>query len=266
MLWAWILSAMAQDAVRGEQLAGLGGCAACHTAEGGPALAGGYRIETPFGVFYGPNLTPDPEHGLGRWTYDDFVAAMRRGHGERGRMLWPSFPYDAFTHVVDRDLADLWAWLQAAAPAAVPDRPHEVKPRYRGGLGLWRMVAFRAARRWDDGLSWDDAGVASIRDPSARGHYLAEGLGHCGGCHTPRSAIGVPSRREALGGWEVMDAPALVPLDWSPRELASFLEDGMTPDGDVTGGEMWRVISEGTSRLSAADREALAGWVLAQSP
>lgn len=247
------------DAVRGEQIAGLGACVACHTTAGSPELAGGYAVRTAYGVFYGRNLTPDPT-GLGGWSYADFVTAMRLGRGADGHALWPAFPYASFSGLSDRDLSDLWAWLGTIAPVVQDDRPHEIKGAYRGGLGLWRMMAFRPATTFDDGLTDDGA---AIRDEATRGRYLVDALGHCGECHTPRSSVGVPKRHRYLQGWDDLHAPDISALGWNTSELASFLDDGMTPDGDVTGGEMFRVIREGTSRLNDADRRAIAAWITA---
>lgn len=243
--------ALAGDPVRGEQLAGLAGCGACHTAPDGAPYAGGHPVETRFGTFYGSNLTPDAEQGLGLWTEGDFVRAMRYGHGPDGRPYWPAFPYTSFTGMDDEDLADLWAWLRTLPPDPRHDQPHHLLPRFRGGLGLWRLIAFRPARS----VAVD------------RGQYLVDAVGHCGECHTPRTSLGVTRKRWYLSGNPDLHAPditATALAEWSEHELASFLRDGMTPDGDVTGGEMGRVIREGTSKLSDADLEAVVAWLRAQ--
>jgi mono/diheme cytochrome c family protein len=249
----WITLALAGDPVHGEQLAGLAGCGACHTADGGAPYAGGHAVVTRFGTFYGSNLTPDRVHGLGTWSEGDFVRAMRQGHGPDGRPYWPAFPYPSFTGMDDGDLADLWAWLRAQPAAATPDRPHEIVPRFRGGLGLWRALAFRPAK-------------VVVAD---RGQYLVDAVGHCGECHTPRTSVGVPRRQRYLAGSVELHAPNLTPAalgDWSEHDWVTFLRDGMTPDGDMTGAAMGRVVHEGTARLSDDDLAAMVAWLRAQRP
>ena len=115
------------DASRGAVWAELGSCGACHTAEEGAPYAGGHAIETDRGTFYGPNITPDPTHGIGEWTYDDFVRAMRHGRSPAGHTYWPAFPYPAYTHLRDAELADLWAYLRTLSPSDRPDQRHAVR-------------------------------------------------------------------------------------------------------------------------------------------
>lgn len=253
------------DAQRGERLAGLGGCVACHTAEGGVPLAGGHVLHTDQGDFVGPNLTPDPEHGLGRWTFEDFERAMRRGRDPEGRALWPAFPYPAFTRLDARDLADLWAWLRQVEPVARPDDPQQpARGLSRALLGLWRTLYFHPR--------------AALHEPelpadAARGRELVEGLGHCGGCHTARTATGGPRAGAHLAGSRQPPSggPNLTPHadglgGWTSDEVRSYLTDGLAPDGDVAGGEMARVIREGTSRLSDADLRAIVAYLRALPP
>ncbi len=255
-----LITARADDPARGARLAGLGGCPACHTAPGGAAMAGGAAIETAWGTFYGTNLTPDPTYGLGSWLYTDFARAMRTGRGPDGHVAWPVFPYDAFTHVDDHDLRDLWAWLRALPPSATPNQPHAPRgaARLPGARATWRSLAFKPA---------EPVALADAAPPAARGAYLAEGLGHCAGCHTPRSSVGVPLRRRALGGSE--HGPNISPHAdglgaWTVTDVVDYLATGMTPSGDFAGGEMARVIREGTSQLPDDDRVALAVWLLSQ--
>ena len=254
------------DPAWGEILAGLGECGACHTAEGGAPYAGGYAIRTRFGTFYGPNLTPDPETGIGTWTYADFSRAMREGRDEEGHALWPAFPYPSFTRLTDADLADLWAWLRAQEPVRAPNRPHEIRPRYNSRLllGIWRMIAF------DQGAFEPDPD----RDPAwNRGAYLGTSIGHCGECHSPRGAFGQVRRHRALAGQSDPPEPApnLTPSSegigsWTEADLTNLLEYGEKPDGDVLGGEMARIVREGSSRLSPEDRAAIVSWLVSLRP
>ncbi|MEO0601157.1 MAG: cytochrome c [Myxococcota bacterium] len=241
----------------GERLAGLAGCAACHTADDGEPYAGGYAIVTDYGTFYGSNLTPHPEHGLGQWTFDDFHRAMRRGKAPDGRPYAPAFPYDQFTGLTDADLEHLWAWLQSRPAVERPDRLHDVKRRARSRfwLGWWRRLYF------DRGPFEADAALTEVE---ARGAYLGEAVGHCGGCHTPRNRNGARRTGRALEGSdaEPEPAPALVGLGWGLDDWQWFLQTGTTDEGDVVGGEMWRIVEHGTATLPEADQEALAAWLL----
>lgn len=254
--------ATAQDPDRGALLAALGGCGACHTAEGGAPYAGGHAIETEHGTFYGTNLTPDPEHGLGRWSLDDFTRAMRRGRGP-DRSYWPAFPYPAFSGLSEADLADLWAFLQALPPDPAPDRPHET-PHTALSRWLWRALWFRP-RPLPPDPEWTPE--------QARGAYLVQVVGHCGGCHTPRSRWGRPDPRRALAGSDdpPHPAPNLTPHaegleGWTLEDHELFLELGLVPSGDVVGGQMRRIVRDGTAALSAADRRAIALYLLALEP
>lgn len=252
----------AGDPAAGARWAGLGGCAACHTAEGGPAYGGGHVLDTPWGTFVGPNLSSDPVHGLGAWTFDDFRRAMRDGRAPDGRPYYPSFPYPSFTAMTDDDLADLWAFLRTVPPVDTPDAPHDIPARFRGRvrLNLWRMLAFR---RGPFEAERDE-------DPEiARGRYLAEAIGHCGDCHTPRDTIGRPRRRHAFAGTDAPPEPSpnITPhadglAGWTEGDVDTLLSFGMFPDGDFVGGEMLRVVQEGTAPLSASDRAAIGRWLL----
>jgi mono/diheme cytochrome c family protein len=215
-------------------------------APDGTAWAGGYAIETRFGTFYGPNLTQDPATGIGGWTAADFARAIRVGRDREGHALWPAFPYPSYTGLTDADIADLWAFF-GTIPAVVREpAPHDTRV-WRGWLGLWRMMNLRR-------------GPA---DPEDRGAYLGTAVAHCGECHTPRGPTGgLRHRRELTGnGDPPAPAPDITGLGWDAYGWATFLEDGTTPDDDVVGGEMRRVIRGGTSLLSEDDRASIGAWV-----
>jgi len=186
---------------------------------------------------------------------------MRRGKSP-DRPLWPAFPFPFFTRMSDSDLADLWAFLQALPPVAQDDRPHEIRPG-RFARWAWHTFAF-APRRFrppeGDGML-------------VRGAYLAEAVGHCEGCHTRHNAFGKVSGRHPYAGADgpPEDTPNITPhadgiADWSRADLVSFFEVGWTPGGDVIGGGMIPVIRDGTSKLSPADREALATFISSLPP
>ena len=230
---------------RGEHLAAVAQCASCHTAEGGVPWAGGYAIETKFGTFYGPNLTSDVETGIGGWTAGEFERAVRHGLAP-DRRLWPAFPYPSYSGLTDEDVADLWAYVLTIPPVRQEDLPHDLGWPIRGMLGIWRALAYRP-----------------LSTPLDRGAYLATAVAHCGECHTPRGALGGTREGKMFAGNDEppVPAPAIDDLGWDRSEWASFLEDGLTPDGEGTGGEMRRVIRDGTSKLTPADRDALAAWL-----
>lgn len=207
-------------------------------------------MQTPRGTFYGSNLTPDPEHGLGSWSFEDFQRALREGRAPDGHAYWPAFPYTSFTWMSDEDLADLWAFLQTLEPVPRPDRAHEdIPPRWQ--LGIFRWRAFEPAPQ--------DASLS-------RGAHLGTAIGHCRECHTPRTWIGRLRLRHDLEGGEApfTVAPPIHPealATWSADDLDTFLTLGMTPDGDFPGGGMQRIVEEGTSKLTEADRAALIRWL-----
>jgi mono/diheme cytochrome c family protein len=132
---------------RGAYLALAGNCAACHTARGGAPYAGGRGIDTPFGIVYGGNLTPDETTGLGRWNADHFWRAMHHGRSRDGRLLYPAFPYPEFTRVTRADSDALFAYLRSLPAANAPNRAHELRFPYRtqAALALWRALFFRPA-------------------------------------------------------------------------------------------------------------------------
>lgn len=261
----------ADPVARGEYLVHAAGCVTCHTAEaeGAAVLAGGRALETPFGTFRTPNLTPDPDTGLGGWTEADFVTALRHGQAPDGRPYYPAFPYTSYSGMTPEDARDLFAYLQSIEPVrnAVPGHDLDFPYGLRWSLWPWRWLYFDAAAFTPDPAqseTWN------------RGAYLVEHLGHCGECHTPRNRLGARIEERHLagnpqgpGGKKV---PNITPAeeggigDWSESDLTFFLETGFLPDGDVAGGEMAAVIEDSTSRLTSADRAAIAAYLLSLAP
>ncbi|MEI4470570.1 cytochrome c [Frigidibacter sp. MR17.24] len=253
------------DPGRGAQVFWAAGCASCHTAEGAapaemPVLAGGRRFDSDFGSFTAPNISPDPDAGIGRWSLADLADALREGTDRAGRHLYPAFPYASYTHASAQDIADLYEFLMTLPPDPTPNRPNDVRFPFsiRQGIGLWKALYLT------DG--WAVPGPLS---PEAeRGRYLVEALGHCAECHTPRDAMGGLDRDRWLAGVPGPDGrggpPNLTPgaLDWSEEEIAEYLSSGFTPDYDSAGGEMAEVVSN-FARLPAADRLAVAAYLKA---
>ena len=250
---------------RGRVLALAGNCAGCHSAPGGAPYAGGLGIATPFGTAFAGNLTPDPEHGLGRWTAAEFRRAMRHGRGRDGRLLVPVFPYPNYTQVRDADNDALFAWLRTLPPVAQPNRPHELRFPYgtQAALAVWRALFFRPG-----GFTDEPARPADWN----RGAYLVRGLGHCNACHAQRNWLGGTGGLADLGGglipqqgWyaPALDAPADAP--WSRDEIVALLGTGQGPRGAVLG-PMAEVVFHSTQHLPRADLDAIAAYLAALPP
>ena len=251
------------DAKRGAYLIRAAGCAGCHTEAKKDATpyAGGRALKTPFGTFYGPNITPHPSAGLGRWSEADFVRAMRLGVRPDGAHYFPAFPYPSFTRITDADFRDLWAYLRTLPRSARPSQAHDL--RFPFG---WRFLVV--------GWKWlfFSPGPYSA-DPKRtpllqRGAYLVEALGHCGECHTSRNFLGGPKRDRPLAGAakgpDGDRIPNLTPArlkKWNDGELQGFLQTGLTPDGDVAAETMGEVIRNTTAELTPADLAALIAYL-----
>lgn len=269
LLMATLTAAAQGDATRGGYLAQAGGCMACHTEEKAGAVpvayAGGRALKTPFGIFYGPNITPDPQAGIGNWSEADFVRAMRHGERPDGANYFPAFPYPSFTQIADSDLRDLWAYLRTLKPSERPSRPHEL--RFPFG---WRALV--SAWKWLYFAPGTAAGAPENASPVTRGAYLVRALGHCGECHTPRNFLGGAQRNRWLAGGKGPNdkrMPNLTPTrlgKWSDAELKEFLLTGATPDGDAADAMMDEVIRNTTSRLTAADLSAVITYLRSLPP
>ncbi len=256
------------DAERGETIFYAGGCASCHApadAEGDDrlVLAGGAGLVSDFGTFYAPNISPHPEQGIGGWSVLDLANAMQAGIGPDGAHYYPAFPYTTYANAAPQDIADLHAYLMTLPESDAQSRPHDVGFPFsiRRLLGGWKFLFF--------GDGWV---VEDVNDPQiARGRYLAEALGHCGECHTPRNILGGPKLSQWLGGAPNPAGDGRIPnitpagLDWSASDIAAYLETGFTPEYDVVGGEMAEVV-ENLSHLSGEDRAAIAAYLKAVPP
>lgn len=244
----------------GEYIFNMGGCASCHTAKDGEPLAGGLPIETPFGTFYTPNITPDKETGIGRWSNDDFIRAMTKGEAPDGSHYYPAFPYTSYSKMSREDLLALKYFLDQQVPVASKNKPHDLPfpLNFRSLMAVWKMVNFDSAPfvpNKDKSLAWN------------RGAYIVNGPGHCGECHTPRNLVGGVKTDDALAGNpdgpEGEKVPGLTMAEenrvsqWSEEDLLFSIQVGMTPDGDFLGGSMGHVIENSTGKLSDADLKAI---------
>ena len=250
------------DPVAGERVFWAAGCASCHAApesEDKLTLAGGQRFATPFGSFVAPNISTDAEYGIGNWSIDDFASAVLEGTSPGGGHYYPTFPYGTYARMSDQDVAHLWAFFGTLPADATPSQPHDLGFPFsiRLTLGGWKLMYLK--RDW----------VTEAATPEAeKGRYLVEALGHCGECHTPRTALGGPDYARWLAGAPNPTGsgtiPALTPdkLTWSESDIAAYLKSGFTPDFDTAGGEMAEVVRN-MARLSDEDRAAIAAYLKA---
>lgn len=263
LCWLASGSAAAQgNPERGKYLASAAGCMGCHTEEkkGAVPYAGGRPLATPFGTFYAPNITPHPQAGIGRWTEADFMRALRLGVRPDGAHYYPAFPYPSFTRISDADMRDLWAYLRTLPPSAQANRAHELHFPFgwRFLVRAWKWLFFTPGPMVQN----------SQRAPVVnRGAYLAEALGHCNECHTPRNILGGPKRDRSYAGGKGPDGkgvPNITPTgikNWTDPELREFLLSGRTPDDDAANKTMDEVIQNTTSRLTPEDLAALMAYL-----
>jgi mono/diheme cytochrome c family protein len=242
---------------RGKYLVIAGGCISCHRGEDeAESFVGGLALESDFGTFYAPNITPDMETGIGSWQAKDFLLALQHGRKPGGSFYYPAFPYRAYAGLRDEDVLDIGSYLMSLEPQ------NNVVPKAQTPIWLnrWAMAGWNllADMSEADAESFDDKLVA-------RGAYLARNLGHCGECHTPRNAVGIlDASREFAGatlGEEVIEAINAEALsEWTTNNFDIFLFIGLKPDGDFAGGDMNDVIEHNTSKISDEDRDALAAF------
>jgi len=256
------------DLANGKEMFFAGGCTACHAV---PAqddrmrLGGGLALKSPFGTFYVPNISPDTNDGIGKWSEADFVTAMTKGTSPAGRHYFPAFPYTSYQHMRTSDVRDLFAFLKTLPPVQGRVRDHDVPFPYnvRRLLGGWKFLFL-------DGKPFQpDASKAAEWN---RGAYLVNGPGHCAECHSPRNALGgiIAAQRFAGGpnpegeGW-VPNITQQALSDYSEEDIADLLESGRTPDGQTVSGPMGPVIRN-TSQLAAEDRHAIAVYLKSLPP
>ena len=244
-----------EQVARGAYLARAGNCRDCHTPRGAAPYSGGRGIPTPFGTVYSSNLTPDLQTGIGAWTAADFRRALHNGRSRDGRLLYPAFPYDAYTRISAADADALFAYLRSLPAVAQPNRPHALRFPYdtQAALAVWRALFFRPARFEPD----------ATRPPDwNRGAYLVQGLGHCAACHAERNLLGATRDAAGLGG-------GLIPLqNWyapplrtaQPGALAALLQTGRSDTAALLG-PMAEVVLHSTQHLDAADLRAMAVYL-----
>ncbi|WP_159104354.1 cytochrome c [Sneathiella glossodoripedis] len=264
--------AQVEDVRKGEYLAAAAGCMSCHTAQGSDAVpyAGGHALKTPFGTFFTPNITPDMETGIGSWTSNDLIKAMKQGIRPDGAHYFPAFPYTSYVRLTDEDVKLIYAYLMSLKPVRNEVSEHMISPPFS-----WRWLQFG----WKI-LFFDENGSAppySGNDEVVkRGDYLVNALGHCGECHTPRNMLGGLDRDALFAGMPydstAGEIPNLTPDmqtgigDWSESDIVSFLKSGMKPNFDDVQGTMADVINHGTSKLTDEDLKAMAKYLKSLNP
>ncbi|MET0429400.1 MAG: cytochrome c, partial [Microvirga sp.] len=244
----------------GGQLAAIGNCNVCHTAPDGAAFAGGLALPTPFGTIHSTNITPDPATGIGRWSEAAFTRAMREGVDREGRHLYPAFPYDHFTRVSDADIRALYAFLMTRRPIAASPPPNDLRFPYDQRILLtgWKLLYLR-----EGPLAPDPAHSPEWN----RGRDLAEGLGHCGACHTPRNGLGAERTEAAYAGGEVenwavyaINGQSPAPVPWDAASLAFYLRHGWHERHGVSRGPMAPVTAN-LGSVPEADTAAIGTYV-----
>ena len=250
--------------LRGEYLARAGDCVSCHTASGGQALAGGGRLNTPFGYMLTPNITPDAATGIGLWTSNDFYRALHAGVNRAGQDMYPTMPYDFYTRVTREDSDAIYAYLRTLKPvSSLIDVNHLHFPfDERWTMAGWRELYFteEAFRpRPNKSSAWN------------RGAYLVEGLGHCSACHSPRNLLGaIEKSRQFAGavidGWFALDLSEDITTglgSWSIDDIATYLKTGALKGKTTAIGPMAEVVHNSLQYLTATDLRAVAEYLKA---
>jgi mono/diheme cytochrome c family protein len=246
---------------RGRYLAVLSDCAACHTAPGGPPFAGGVALQTPFGKLVAPNITPDPDTGIGSMTNDEFLAVMHEGRGHNGKRLYPAMPYPAYTKMTDDDVLAIRAYLATVAPVSnvVVSNQLPFPLNIRLAMAFWNGLNFTPGRYRPNpqkSAAWN------------RGAYIVEGAAHCGTCHTPKTFLGGDKNNAALTGatlqgWfapDVTNDPRKGIGGWSKDDLVQYLKTG-TNKWTLASGPMADAVSHSTSRMNDDDILAIATYL-----
>jgi mono/diheme cytochrome c family protein len=264
-LAAAVVADLTGDAAKGEQVFWAAGCASCHMAdkaegEAELVLSGGQRFPSDFGTFFAPNISQDPEHGIGSWSLLDLANAITRGVSPEGEHYYPALPYASYAKMELQDVADLYAFLKTLPADPTPSQPHELGFPFsmRETLGVWKLLF----------LSDDWVLPGNLTPTAARGRYIAEAMAHCGECHTPRNLLGGLDTAKWLGGAPNPTGEGRIPnitpakLGWTAPDIVQYLTTGFTPEFDSVGGHMAHVV-ENMARLPESDRQAVAEYLLA---
>jgi mono/diheme cytochrome c family protein len=251
------------DLANGREMFYAGGCSSCHAVpkQNDPTrLGGGLALKSSFGAFYIPNISSDPHDGIGSWSEIQFITAMTKGVSPSGEHLYPAFPYTSYFNMRYDDLRDLFAYLKTLPAVAGRVRDHDLQFPFdiRRTVGIWKLLFFDSEPLKPD---------ASKSAQWNRGAYLVNGPGHCAECHSPRNAFGAVIESLRFSGGPSPDGQGGVPnitqyklKNWTERDIAGMLADGMTPDADLVGGSMIEIVAN-ISKLTAGDRAAIAAYI-----
>jgi mono/diheme cytochrome c family protein len=246
---------------RGRYLAVLGDCAGCHTASHGAPFAGGVALQTPFGTLVAPNITSDPETGIGNMTNEEFLAVLHEGRGHDGKRLYPAMPYPAYTKMTDDEVLALRAYFATVAPVSnrVVSNQLPFPLNIRLAMAVWNGLNFTPGRYQPNpqkSATWN------------RGAYIVEGPAHCGTCHTPKTLLGGDKNSAALTGatlqgWfapDITNDPRKGIGEWSRDDLVQYLKTG-TNKWTLASGPMAEAVSHSTSRMNDEDILAIATYL-----
>jgi len=267
---AWAQAPSAADLARGKYIYGATGGCGCHTAPKQPINAGGRKYEGGFGTVYSTNITPDPKTGIGSWTDEQIITAIRLGRRPNGERLVPIHPYPVFNGMAEGDLKALTAYLRTIPPVSRANQPKKITVPLFESVFLPTWLAAFAPR--------ETPPPSAPTSGSARGEYLVKAVAHCGECHTPRTMTMATDNTRFLAGNpkhpEGGEVPNITPdkttgLAWTLEEIAEYLGTGNKPDGDVAGGLMAEVIqgtTAGYKDLTKDDRLAIAAYIKSVPP
>lgn len=250
--------------LRGKYLAMAADCTACHTSKDGALFAGGVPLATPFGTIYGSNITPDKQHGIGSWTSADFFKVLHDGISPK-HALYPAMPYTSYRSMTRADSDAIFAYLRSLPPIPVADKASEIPFPFniRALMRGWNLLFLRT--------SLPDASAGSSQE-WVRGKYLANALGHCTECHTPRGIVGQLKLGKTLQGGDLGDVDAvditpkqLAARGWTTADLQQFLALGIAPQGSAYS-EMYDVVHNSTQHLTAPDNKALVQYLTGDTP
>jgi len=255
---------------KGKYVFGAAAGCGCHTEPKGPLNAGGRQYDGPFGTVYSTNITPDRQTGIGAWTDEQIITAIRLGRRPNGERLIPVHPYPVFNGMAEEDLRALVAYLRTVPPVNRPNKPKQITVPLFESVFLPAWLAAFAPK--------ETPPPTAPTSGLARGEYLVRAIGHCGECHTPRGVTQATDNTRFLAGTpkgpDGDPVPNITPdkdtgLKWSEEQIAEFLGSGNKPDGDVAGGLMGEVIvgtSAGYRDLSKEDRLAIARYLKTLPP
>lgn len=259
-----VLSAEREQLIKqGEYLAQVGGCVSCHTVSEHKPLAGGLPLRTPFGTIYSTNITPDTTTGIGDWTFEDFWQALHHGKGQRGKLLYPAFPFTSYTKVTREDALALYTYLQYQPAVKHENRESILGFPYnlRGALHGWRLLYFSAE---------EFKPQAGQTDEWNRGAYLVQGLGHCNECHTTRNPMGAMNQKQLFAGGTMPVQEWFAPglsmqtngdlAGWSNEDMVSLLKTGISSKGSALG-PMAEVVHNSTQYMTEQDLTAIAVYL-----